>query len=97
MEVLDPRSLVPSDREAILESVARTGRVVITHEASQTAGFGAEIAAVIAEHAFEHLKAPIMRVCARDMPVPAGAAARAALPSEARIEAALRAAIARRT
>jgi pyruvate/2-oxoglutarate/acetoin dehydrogenase E1 component len=90
VEVLDPRTLVPLDREAILQSAAKTGRVVITHEAPQTAGFGAEIAAVIAEGAFEHLKAPVIRVCARDMPVPAGAAALAALPSETRLEAALR-------
>jgi pyruvate/2-oxoglutarate/acetoin dehydrogenase E1 component len=90
VEVLDPRTLVPLDREAILQSAAKTGRVVITHEAPQTAGFGAEIAAVIAEGAFEHLKAPVVRVCARDMPVRAGSAALAALPSETRLEAALR-------
>jgi pyruvate/2-oxoglutarate/acetoin dehydrogenase E1 component len=81
---------VPLDVEAILKSVARTGRVVISHEAPQTAGFGAEIAAVIAEEAFPYLKMPIKRVCARDMPVPAGALALAALPSESRIEAAIR-------
>jgi pyruvate dehydrogenase E1 component beta subunit len=90
VEVLDPRTLVPLDREAILQSAAKTGRVVITHEAAQTAGFGAEIAAVVAEGAFGHLKSPVIRVCARDMPVPAGPAALAALPSEAQLEAALR-------
>ncbi len=90
IEVLDPRTLVPLDRETILGSVRRTGHVVITHEASQTAGIGAEIAAIIAEEAFNSIKAPIKRVCARDMPVPAGLAARASLPSEARIEAAVR-------
>lgn len=89
VEVLDPRTLVPLDREAIHRSVSKTGRVVITHEAPQTAGFGAEIAAWIAEHAFDRLRAPVKRVCARDMPVPAGLAARAALPSEARIETAV--------
>jgi pyruvate dehydrogenase E1 component beta subunit len=90
IEVLDPRTLVPLDREAIGASVAKTGRVVITHEAPQTAGFGAEIAAVIADEAFGSLQAPVKRVCALDMPVPAGLAVRAALPSEARIEAAVR-------
>jgi pyruvate dehydrogenase E1 component beta subunit len=90
IEVLDPRTLVPLDREAILGSVAKTGRVVISHEAPQTGGFGAEIAALIAEEGFAGLKAPIKRVCARDMPVPAGPAARAALPNAARIEAAVR-------
>lgn len=64
--------------------------MVITHEAPQTSGFGAEIAAVIADEAFASLKAPIKRVCARDMPVPAGLGARASLPSEARTEAAVR-------
>jgi pyruvate dehydrogenase E1 component beta subunit len=63
--------------------------VVIVHEAPQTAGFGAEIAAIIAEEAFDGLHALIKRVCARDMPVPAGPAALASLPSETRIEAAL--------
>jgi pyruvate/2-oxoglutarate/acetoin dehydrogenase E1 component len=90
VEVLDLRTLVPLDREAIFESVARTGRVVITHEASQTAGFGAEIAAVVAEDAFKYLKTSIKRVCALDMPVPAGIQARSALPSESRIAAAIR-------
>jgi pyruvate/2-oxoglutarate/acetoin dehydrogenase E1 component len=90
VEVLDPRTLVPLDRDAILASVAKTGRVVITHEAPETGGFGAEIAAIIADEGFESLKAPIKRVCARDMPVPAGLAARASLPSEARTEDAVR-------
>lgn len=89
IEVLDPRTLVPLDHEAVRRSISKTGRVVITHEAPQTAGFGAEIAAWIAEHAFDRLRAPVKRVCARDMPVPAGLAARAALPSEARIETAI--------
>ncbi len=90
LEVLDPRTLVPLDRDAIVASVAKTGRVVITHEAPQTAGFGAEIAAVIAEEAFGSLKAPILRVCSRDMPVPAGRMASASVPTEARLEAAVR-------
>jgi pyruvate dehydrogenase E1 component beta subunit len=90
LEVLDPRTLVPLDREAIAKSVAKTGRVLITHEAPLTGGVGGEIAAVIAEEAFGSLRAPIKRVCGRDMPVPAGLGARAALPTEERIEAGIR-------
>lgn len=90
VEVVDPRTLVPLDREGIIASAKKTGRVVITHEAPQTGGFGAEVAAVIAGEAFDALKAPIRRVCARDMPVPAGLMVRASLPTEGRIEAAIR-------
>src|SRR5262249_23125804 len=90
IEVIDPRTLVPLDIETILRSVSKTGRVVITQEAHQTMGFCAEISAVIAEISFAHLKAPIGRVGALDMPIPAGAAARGMLPSESRIEAAVR-------
>jgi pyruvate dehydrogenase E1 component beta subunit len=90
VEVVDPRTLVPLDRAAVIASVKKTGRAVITHEAAQTGGFGAEVAAVIAEGAYGSLKGPVLRVCARDMPVPAGMGVRAALPGEARIEAAVR-------
>ncbi|MDP6376486.1 MAG: alpha-ketoacid dehydrogenase subunit beta [Pseudomonadales bacterium] len=90
LEIVDPRTLVPLDRETILTSVAKTGRAVITHEAPATAGFGAEISAVIAEHGFADLKAPIRRVCALDMPVPPGSMVRATMPTQGRIEAAVR-------
>jgi pyruvate dehydrogenase E1 component beta subunit len=70
-EVLDPRTLVPLDREAILHSVEKTGKVVIVHEAPTTGGFEGEIAAVIAEEAFYSLDAPIKRVGAPFTPVPA--------------------------
>jgi pyruvate dehydrogenase E1 component beta subunit len=90
VEVVDPRTLVPLDRETLLASVAKTGRVVITHEAPQTAGFGGEIAAIIAEEGFATLKAPVRRVCALDMPVPPGSMARASMPTPSRIEAAIR-------
>ena len=93
VEVVDPRTLVPLDTETLLASAAKTGRVVITHEAPLTAGFGGEIAALIAEHAFESLKAPIRRVCSLDMPVPAGTLAGASVPTEDRIEAAVRASL----
>ncbi len=62
VDLIDPRTLVPLDLELILESVAKTGRVVIVHEAVRTAGFGAEISALIAEHAIYHLEAPVLRV-----------------------------------
>ena len=70
-EVIDIRTLVPLDRRCIIESVKRTGRAMIVHEACQTAGFGAEIAAVIADsEAFFHLDAPILRVAGLDVPIP---------------------------
>jgi pyruvate dehydrogenase E1 component beta subunit len=69
-EVLDLRTLIPLDREAILASVAKTGRAVIVHEACLTGGFGGEIAAVIADQGFGSLKAPIKRVAGPDTPVP---------------------------
>lgn len=69
-EVIDLRSLKPIDEETVLASVRKTGRAVVVHEASRTAGVGAEIAATIAEKAFEYLDAPIVRVTAPDTPVP---------------------------
>ena len=69
-EVLDLRSLVPLDFDAITESVRKTGRVIITHEACERTGFGAEVAAQIADKLFDELDAPIMRVCGANIPVP---------------------------
>jgi 2-oxoisovalerate dehydrogenase E1 component beta subunit len=69
-DVLDLRSLAPLDEEAILETASKTGRVIVLHEACLTGGAGGEIAARIAEKAFEFLDAPIMRVAAKDTPVP---------------------------
>ena len=69
-EVLDLRCLVPLDRARLLESVRRTGRLVVIHEANKFGGFGAEIAALVAEEAFEHLKSPIRRVASPNIPVP---------------------------
>jgi 2-oxoisovalerate dehydrogenase E1 component len=69
-EVLDLRSLVPLDREAVLASVARTGRFVMLHEATRFCGFGAEVAAMVAEESFADLKGPVRRVAAPDAPVP---------------------------
>jgi acetoin:2,6-dichlorophenolindophenol oxidoreductase subunit beta len=70
-EVLDPRTLVPLDKQTILESVKKTGKVVIVHEAPIFGGFGGEIAATIADEAFYSLDAPIKRVGAPYTPVPA--------------------------
>jgi len=70
VEVIDLRTLVPLDEEAILASVRKTNRVVICHEDTKTGGFGGEIAARIAELAFEHLDAPVRRLAAKDTPVP---------------------------
>ncbi len=69
-EVLDLRTLVPLDEAAILESVKKTGRLIIVHEAQKTSGFGGEIAALVAEHALDSLEAPVMRVCGFDTPFP---------------------------
>ena len=68
--MIDLRTLVPFDEEAILASVKKTGRVVIVHEAPRTSGFGAELAATIAEKAILHLEAPILRVTGFDTPFP---------------------------
>lgn len=68
--VVDLRSLVPLDKELILDSVRSTGKVLIVHEDNLTGGIGAEIAALISEHAFNSLDAPIRRVAALDTPVP---------------------------
>src|ERR671920_1760614 len=70
VEVLDLRSLVPLDREAILRSVRKTSKVVVLHEATRSCGVGAEVAALIGEHAFEDLDGPIVRVTAPDTPIP---------------------------
>jgi pyruvate dehydrogenase E1 component beta subunit len=70
VEVLDPRTILPLDKETIIGSVAKTRRVVIVHEAPKTGGIGAEIAAIIVEDGFGYLAAPIKRVAAPDVPVP---------------------------
>lgn len=69
-EVVDLRTLVPLDMETIDESVAKTGRVVICHEACERGGYGAELAAQISEKLFDELDAPIVRVCGSNIPIP---------------------------
>jgi 2-oxoisovalerate dehydrogenase E1 component beta subunit len=70
VEVIDLRTLVPLDQEAIIASVTKTGRAVILHEAPRTCGYGAELAAVVAEKALTSLQAPLLRVTGYDTPFP---------------------------
>lgn len=70
VEVIDLRSLNPLDLETIVNSVKKTGRCVVTHEAPKTQGFAAEIVALIMEHCFLHLEAPVSRCCGLDTPFP---------------------------
>jgi len=72
-EVLDLRTLSPLDEDAVLECVRKTNKVLLLHESSRFGGFGGELAAIIAEKAFEYLDGPILRVAAIDTPVPFGA------------------------
>jgi acetoin:2,6-dichlorophenolindophenol oxidoreductase subunit beta len=93
-EVIDPRWLVPFDDGAVAESLGRTSRLVIVHEATRTGGFGAEIAARAAEDWFWRLDAPVCRVTAPDVPKPSAPALEAAvIPDVSRIVDAVRAAV----
>jgi len=90
VEVLDLRTVAPWDREMVIESVQRTGRCIIVHEDTLTAGFGAEIAAVVARDAFWWLDAPIERLAVEDVPMPYHEALlHAVLPDVPRIAAAI--------
>jgi pyruvate/2-oxoglutarate/acetoin dehydrogenase E1 component len=70
VEIVDLRTVMPWDRKAVLESVRKTSKVLVLHEDTRTGGFGGEIAATIAEEAFEDLDAPVKRIAAPDTPVP---------------------------
>lgn len=90
-EVIDLRCTVPLDLDAILASVRKTGRLIIAHEAHRRLGVGAEIAALVQEHAFDYLDAPIVRVAAHDVPIPASKPLEeAVLPGKAQIVEAIR-------
>jgi 2-oxoisovalerate dehydrogenase E1 component len=92
VDLLDLRTIMPWDRTAVLESVRRTGRCLVVHEDTTTAGFGAEIAAVLAREAFWHLDAPVERLTVDDVPMPYHEVLlRAVLPDAEQIEQRLRA------
>jgi pyruvate/2-oxoglutarate/acetoin dehydrogenase E1 component len=91
VEIVDLRSLAPLDRDEILTSVAKTSRVLLLHEATRTGGIGGELAAIIAEEAFEHLDAPVMRLASVDTPVPYAPSLEAAfMPSTEKVVAAVK-------
>ena len=91
VEIIDLRTIMPWDKEAVLASVRKTSKVIVLHEDTRTGGFGAEIAATIAEEAFEDLDAPPKRIAAPDTPVPfAPALEEAFLPQVADVVAGLR-------
>jgi len=69
-EVVDPRTLVPMDHDTIIHSVGKTGRLIVVDEGHRSAGVGAEIAAMVAERAFESLRKPIRRIATLDVPIP---------------------------
>jgi pyruvate dehydrogenase E1 component beta subunit len=83
--VLDLRSLVPLDLDAVAETARTTGRVVVVHEAPMTAGFGAEVVARIVEDCFDYLEAPVLRVTGYDTPYPPATVEEYYLPSVDRI------------
>ncbi len=88
-DVIDLMTLSPYDEEAVLESVRKTGRVVIVHEAPKTCGFGAELAATMAEEGILHLRGPVMRVTGHDVHVPLGKLVDHYLPGIERIRKAI--------
>ena len=86
VEVIDPRTLRPLDETTILNSVAKTHRLVIAHEACKRGGFGAEVSAMVTEQVFDELDAPIRRVAGLDVPMPYNdTLERAVIPSQERI------------
>jgi len=90
VEVIDPRTLVPLDRETILKSVEKTSRLVIVEEGVITSGVCAEIAAIVAQEGFNSLDAPIQRVATPDIPIPFGNLEAGVLPNKEKIKAAVR-------
>ena len=87
VEILDLRTLAPLDRQTIFESVRKTGKALVVHEAHLTSGIGGEVASLITEHVWDALDAPVRRIGALDVPIPFSPPLEdAVLPSEARIE-----------
>jgi pyruvate/2-oxoglutarate/acetoin dehydrogenase E1 component len=70
LEVIDPRSLNPLDMQTIIESVKKTSKALVVHEAPKTCGMGAEIVSLIVEQGFDYLDSPVLRVCGKDTPIP---------------------------
>jgi pyruvate dehydrogenase E1 component beta subunit len=70
LEVVDPRTLVPYDRQTVARSIMKTGRLLVTHQAPERSGFGAEIVACALEDAFDYFDAPPLRVCGKNIPIP---------------------------
>jgi pyruvate/2-oxoglutarate/acetoin dehydrogenase E1 component len=97
VELIDLRTLAPLDARSILDSVRKTGRLVVAHESWKIGGVGAEISALVAEEAYEALRAPIRRVGAKHVPIPSAAGLRdLALPSDAELREAILATVGRR-
>jgi pyruvate/2-oxoglutarate/acetoin dehydrogenase E1 component len=91
VEVIDPRTVSPLDVDTIVNSVKKTGRLVIAHQAYEQGGIGAEITARVQEAAFDYLDAPIQRVAGKNVPVPYNELLeRAALPGKEEVVAAIR-------
>ena len=93
VEIIDPRTLVPLDTEAIINSVSKTGKLLIVHEACETAGWAGEIMAVVSSsRAFDYLDAPMRRLTGKNVPIPYNRVLeRAAVPQEEDIEREIRA------
>ena len=95
MEVIDPRTISPLDIETIVNSVKKTSRMIVVHEAVEQGGIGAEIVSRVQQEAFYYLDSPILRVAAPFAPVPAGPTLeKLFLPNHERIVAACRGAVA---
>ena len=69
-ETIDLRTILPWDQETVINSIKKTGKCIVTHEAPKTCGFGAEVSSQIQERAFDYLEAPVKRVCGYDTPFP---------------------------
>jgi pyruvate dehydrogenase E1 component beta subunit len=95
-EIIDLRTLNPLDLGTVLASVRKTRRAIVVSEAHRTAGYSAELAARITEESFEELEAPVVRIAAKDVPVPATHLEKLSIPSPEEIAAEARALIARR-
>jgi pyruvate/2-oxoglutarate/acetoin dehydrogenase E1 component len=96
VEVIDPRTLVPFDIDAVISSVRRTNRLLVCHEATERAGWAAEVAMQVSERAFDYLDGPVGRVCGANVPIPYSTPLEAAVvPDESAIERGIRAQLAR--